>query len=243
MPEQNEKFEELLFQFASECKLKEMLFSHEPDDLEESGMLEAIDVAAQAPPGSKGTSLPDKCVHCRAIVEIVSQAVQEFEEERDAECKAENVDLVFEKKEAESIGDRFKAVFGSFARGLQFLCGTTMPEAVACTPLCVRSSSQAIEAVDQCFSEFRTNLGGNLMRVQVERLPSGLLDIHISTLKKAASGQPVRAILVCGSKVLDSVPFEGSSVHFKDLPPNRYLVKLTDGTSQIGHLDLVFMSD
>lgn len=243
MPEQKDKFEELLFQVASEFNLKEGIPSHEPDDLEELEMLEAVEAALRAQPGSKDkpAPLPKESSDYVEIIEMVSQAVREFEEERNGKPTAQKADPVLE--EEESIGGRFKAVFGSFARGLQFLCGTTLPESVRMAPVCVRNSSQAVDAIDPCFSEFRTDLGGNLMRVQVERLPSGLLDIHIRTLRKAAAGKPSRAILSCGSKVLDSIPFEGSAVHFKDLSPKRYLVKLTDGSSLIGRLDLVFMSD
>ncbi len=243
MPEKKDKFDELLFQAAAKCDLNDSIPQDESDGMEDLELLEVIE--ARLKDGADSSIISSlQCSHCRDLVDITTQALQEWGAERNNISTASNdAPEAPAGEESEKATGRFKAVFGSFAQGLQFLCGTSLPQIMTLQPVSVRSSSAALaSSLDTpCFSEFQTNLGGNRLRVQIERLPSELLDIQVKVLKKEEGKKPVRATLYCRGKVVESVPFEGSVVYFKDLAPDKYKIELTTGALSVGTLDLVFM--
>jgi hypothetical protein len=242
MPEKKDKFDELLFQAAAKCDLNDSIPQDESDGMEDLELLEALEARLKDGADSTITSSV-QCPYCEDLVDITAQALQEWRAERgNTSVPASAAPETSSGEESEKVTDRFKAVFGSFAQGLQFLCGTSLPQMMTLQPVSVRSSSAALASLDTpCFSEFQTNLGGNRLRVQIERLPSELLDIQVKVLKKQEGKKPVRATLYCRGKVVESVPFEGSVVYFKDLAPDKYKIELTTGALSVGSLDLVFM--
>lgn len=244
MPEKKDKFDELLFQAAAKCDFNDSIPQGDSDGMEDLELLEAIEAGLKdGADSTMATSV--QCPHCKDLVDITTQALQEWRAERgNTSISAGAAPETPSGEEPEKATDRFKAVFGSFAQGLQFLCGTSLPQMMTLQPVSVRSSSAALASLDTpCFSEFQTNLGGNRLRVQIERLPSELLDIQVKVLKKEAGKKPVRATLYCRGKVVESVPFEGAVVYFKDLAPDKYKIELTTGALSVGSLDLVFMQE
>lgn len=240
IPDKEEKFDALLYDVASRCDLKERIPGHRPEGLDETQQLEAVEAQLEEKIPPTLLKALDGCPHCRGVVEISAEALRGWERE----APAAQEESVGERVTEADIQEQFRAVFGWLEDSIQFLHGTAKPQPLQAKPVSVRSSSAALASVDApCFSEFCVHLGGNLMRVQVERLPSVGLDIHIKVVKKARGNTPKRATLMNDGRVVESVPMEGGLVHFKELAPARYVVKLTCGSSLVGSVDLVFMHD
>ena len=240
MPDKEEKFDALLYEVASRCDLEERIPGHRPEGLDETQQLEAVEAQLQEKIPPTLLKALDRCPHCRDVVQLSADALRGWKPQARA-AQEESVDQSVTEAD---IQEQFRAVFGWLKDSIQFLHGTAKPRPLHADPVSVRSSSAALASVDApCFSEFRTHLGGNLMRVQVERLPAGSLDIHIKVEKKAQGNTPKRATLLSQGRVVESVPLEDNRVHFKELAPARYVVKLTCGSSLVGSVDLVFMHD
>lgn len=181
------------------------------------------------------------CPHCRDMYEILTEALAEEQGAAD------------EREAASEPGERLKAAFVWTKKSIRFISGTFTPVPLGLSLKPTRGSAGALEEArgagdyegdyEEIFHEFEADLGRIHLRLQVERLPSGLIDLELEFLKGVRGEFPCRATLLNRGRVADSVPITSSRVRFGSLELTDYQVQISCGRQVLATLDLVVLPD
>ena len=182
------------------------------------------------------------CPHCRDLIAVTSQAITEWKEEekRRAVGEKEVEQKRLARKDRGSTA-RLKAVLQWASDGLRFVCGSVGPHPLQMQPVAVRDSSSDLARVcrEPAYREFRAMLGPNQIQLQVERLPSQLMDLQVRIVQGGKAYRPFRATLLRNGRVSESVPFENGLACFRDLKPESYILQVTSRQEVVGWVDLI----
>lgn len=170
------------------------------------------------------------CPHCQDRWEVLREALVEFADPARAE------------RLPSQVCERVKAAFIWAGQSLRYLSSTVAPCPLTPQPVAIRGGSVPVPQ-EETFHEFEADLGRVSLRLQVERLPSDLMDVQLRFLRGLGPEGSVRATLLQRGRVADSMPVKGDRVRFAGLPPADYVVQLTRGDDVLAVLDLVVLKE
>jgi hypothetical protein len=243
MDKQRDILDGLLSEVVAEKTLPLGVPRHREAGPTEQQMASIIEEASAGELSSESRSLLSGCPHCREIVEAAGEALAEVEEVAGALQEAAAAQQGVARPDSGPLESRrLKAVLQWASDGLRFLCGTVMPEPLVMQPVAVRNLAQPRPMPEApSYQEFRALLGPDEVRLQVERLPSDVIDLQVRVVRKRGRKGAYRATLIRKGKVVESVPFEAGEAHFGDLEPDSYILQVTSGQTMVGWLDIVLV--
>jgi hypothetical protein len=210
--------------------------THEPSGLSDHELALVVDRGVAGLSETARTRLAG-CAHCLHLAEVTAEAIAEWEEEDQRRIVAA------EEDEAQIGPKRVKAVLQWAADGLRFICGSVTPQPLKMQPVAVRDSSVDLTRQSEPpFREFRAMLGPDEIRLQVERLPSELMDLQVQVVQRGGGQKPFRATLLRRGRVSQSVPFESGLASFRDLRPESYILQVTSQQDVVGWIDLMLLN-